>query len=408
MTEARERIKALMDEYRELEQSEENKRRRSMWKELAKSGRDQFRPTPLADRSWKHGKIPVTADIQNPTWAKIIGFDLRKFYFDAPTFVENYLRIMIFRFRNFNDDTFLNKWLPMWGTSVIEGAMFGLPYSLFEDNDPWLDNRSIINNEDDIKRVRDHMPAFKTSGIMPELINCYENCLELIDDDFEVLFPEWNRSIFGVATYIHQYEDLLVNMKLEPEYCYELFRMISDVRKEWYRGYAAYFGTTIPRGNLYNDEINCPTLSPELYRDLLLPFEQEQSRFHNGIYYWHSCGDVTPMLDEISKLQNLELMNCGPWTDVFSAGVSFRDKCPIEICMDPQRDILEGTPETMWKKISDTIAACLRSDICGFNFKLSAINMYRTLPYTIGQIQLFLEQANKVISSINTAASLGN
>ena len=78
--EKKETIKFLLDEFRKLEQSAENQRRRFMWKELAKSGRDQFRPTPHADYSWKQGKIPFTADLQNPTWAMIFDFKLEKYY----------------------------------------------------------------------------------------------------------------------------------------------------------------------------------------------------------------------------------------------------------------------------------------------------------------------------------------
>ena len=63
-------INRLMEEYRRLADSEENRRRRSMWKGLDRCSREQWRATPKSDRSWKDGKVPVTADIQTLTWSK--------------------------------------------------------------------------------------------------------------------------------------------------------------------------------------------------------------------------------------------------------------------------------------------------------------------------------------------------
>ncbi len=72
--------------------------------------------------------MPLTVDIQNPTWAKIIGFDIQEYYFNPEVYVENYLKIMIYRFLNFQDDTFLTMDIPMWGTSILEGSFFNVEY----------------------------------------------------------------------------------------------------------------------------------------------------------------------------------------------------------------------------------------------------------------------------------------
>ena len=64
-------IRRLMDEYRRLEESEENRRRRSMWKGLDHCSREQWRATPRSDHSWQDGQVPLTADIQTLTWSKL-------------------------------------------------------------------------------------------------------------------------------------------------------------------------------------------------------------------------------------------------------------------------------------------------------------------------------------------------
>jgi uroporphyrinogen-III decarboxylase len=388
-------IKKLFDEFRELEQSGENKCRRSMWEGIARSGRDQFRPTPKSDRSWKDGLVPITADIQIPTWSRIIGFDVHKFYFDAGTFLENYLKIMIYRFKNFEDDTFLTTDIPMWGSSALEGSLFGLKHVTLEGKDPELELIPVINDTEDLKKMQ---PVnFRTSGIMPQIIRVYEDVCDLcMDAGFTVLFPEWIRSPFGVAVYIRGFEDLLVDMITDEEFYHSIMRYITDSRKEWFQGLEKYSGNPVKKANLYNDEVSCPTLSPELYKNKVFPYEQELCSFHGGLHYWHSCGNVSDLACEIAKLSDLDLFNVGPWTSALAAGKAFRDKTPLEICMNPQKDILEGTRESMTQRLLGIKKDCLESDVCGFGLKISALNAYDNLEDMIQNIKLWIEVARKV------------
>lgn len=53
-------IKVLLDEIRELEQSDENKQRKEKWQCIPKTARDlQWRGLPKTDYSWKTGEIPI-------------------------------------------------------------------------------------------------------------------------------------------------------------------------------------------------------------------------------------------------------------------------------------------------------------------------------------------------------------
>ncbi|MGI6031621.1 MAG: uroporphyrinogen decarboxylase family protein [Eubacteriales bacterium] len=396
----RENIKRLLAEYMELEQSAENKRRRAMWDYLPKGGRDQFRPVPKFDYSWKDGCIPITADIQNPTWSEMFGFSLEDYYTNAEVFLESHLKIMLYRFKNFADDTFLTKWIPIWGSCALEGSVFGMEYGFYHDKDPWLSHKPVIETSDDIKRFRDNPPDFKTVGIVPNFIKMYEECKEMLPDDYEVLFPHWCRSIFGVATYVRGYEDFLCDMLVDPDFANDLLRLITDVRRDYVEAMEKYTGEPRSLAFLYNDEINCPSISPQNYRDMVFPYEKEICDFHGGAHYWHSCGDVTMLVPEIAKLPNLKLFNRGAWTDVYEAGVAFKDKCPLEICMNPQKHILEGTKESMTALLNGMIEDCRRSDINGFYFKISALNRQSTTEHAVGQIKLWVETAKEVISKV--------
>jgi hypothetical protein len=386
-------IEQMKEEYLALLSSGENKRRRSMWKDVARSGRDQFRPTPKNDGSWKDGCVPITADIQNPTWAKIIGFDIQEYYFNAEVYLENYLKIMIYRFKNFDDDTFLTADIPMWGTCALEGSLFGVGYYTFGDKDPWLDHTPVIRTMEDLKKAP--QVDFFQSGIMPKLIETYERVRALAGEEFTVLFPEWIRSPFGIAVYIRGFEDLLVDMLVDEGFYHALMRYIVDARKDWFRGLEKYLGHAVLKANLYNDEVSCPTLSAELYRDKVFPYEQELCDFHGGLHYWHSCGDVGGLAPEIAKLSSLDLFNVGPWTSSLLAGRAFRGKTPLEICMNPQKDILEGTRESMTKRIEGILRDCREADASGIGMKISALNAYDSLDDALNNIKLWTKVARE-------------
>lgn len=388
------KIETLKEEYLKLVVSDENKRRRSMWKDVARSGRDQFRPTPKSDGSWKHGMVPITADIQNPTWAKILDFDIQKFYFDAAYYLEHYLRIMIFRFENFEDDTFLTIDIPMWGTCALEGSLFGVKYYTFGDKDPWLDHTPVIRSMEELKKAP--KVDFHTSGIMPTLLRTYEQMKELCGESLTPLFPEWIRSPFGVAVYVRGFEDLLVDMLVDEDFYHALMRYIVDARKRWFTDLGNYVGQSVVKANLYNDEVSCPTLSAQLYREKVFPYEQELCDFHGGLHYWHSCGNVSELAPEIAKLHSLDLFNVGPWTSPFEAGKAMKEKTPLEICMNPQKDILEGTEESMTKRITGVLHDCRAADVDGMGMKISALNAYDSLDSVLENIKLWTRVARRV------------
>ena len=387
-------FKRLKDEYLLLANSEENSRRRRMWQGLARSGRDQYRPTPKSDRSWKDGEIPITVDLQNPVWSLLFGFDMEKYYFDAQEYFENYLRIMIYRFKNFQDDTFLTMDIPMWGTCVMEGSLFNIPFHVFKDKDPWLDPEPILKDEEDLKR----MPEidFRTSGAMPVLINMYEELCGLGGDEFDVLFPEWIRGPFGVGVYIRGYEDLLVDMLANEDFYHAYMRLIVDARKKWFSGLEKYLGRSAGKANMFNDEVSGQLISSAMYRDKVLPFEQDLCDFHGGLLYWHSCADVSSLTDEIAKLEDIELFNVGAWTSAYRAGISFRDKTPLEICMHPQIDIHEGTEQIMKERVRSILDECYRADVAGMGLKVSALNVQNSLEELLNRVNLWIKAAREV------------
>ena len=97
-------IKALIDQYLELEQSEKNQRRKAKWKYNAPIGRDQIRLTPKTDGSWRTEGAPFAADMQNQYWIQILGFDLIRYYKDPEYWLEYYLKMKMKHFEMFDEE----------------------------------------------------------------------------------------------------------------------------------------------------------------------------------------------------------------------------------------------------------------------------------------------------------------
>lgn len=391
----RDNIKRLMEEIRELEQSDKNRIKKENWAELPLTARDQWRGVPRMDGSWKDGVVPIAVDMQNSFWAQKFGFSLKDYYLDPLTFIEYFLRITLDRFRIFDDDIFITRRIPIWMGCGYEGSMFGMKVHYFDDKDPWLDHRIIINEPVDLERME--APDFNKSGLMPEAIKMFEVVRNIVDDDFEVFFPEWIRSPFGVAVYVRGFENFLIDMVINDDFAVRLLKYITDCRKKWYDNLASYLNEPVKKGNLFNDEVNCPTLSPELYRNYILPFEKDLCSYHGGLLYWHSCGNVSDMLIDIASIPQIDMLHVGPWTSIEKAAQIFGLRAPLEICLNPQKDIIEASEEDMQAKVFNIMDKCFRFDIKGFTLRCSGLSVLESTEFTENKARSWNSSARRAV-----------
>jgi hypothetical protein len=110
---------------------------------------------------------------------------------------------------------------------------------------------------------------------------------------------------------------------------------------------------------LFNDEISTPTLSPAMYREMILPYEVELSRHWGGARYWHSCGISHPFYEDVATIPGLKMMHIGPWSDVVQAAAVFGPKdIALEICVNSVRDMYEKSEPEMVAQLAEIKAAC--------------------------------------------------
>jgi len=391
-------IKRHMETIRELEQSDDNKRRKALWKDAQYRVGNHWRGLPRTDGSCLKGQVPVHTDPNNAFWAKYLNLSLKDFYLNGETFLENYLKITIERFKLFKDDAYIVKRIPMWMSVAYEATFFGMKVNFFDDIEPWLDYEEIIKKPEDLKKMK--FPNFYKSGLMPKAIEVYEYVKENIDDDFEVLFPMWARGPFGLAVYLRGFNNLMMDMIDRPQFMHELMRFITDSMKSWFDSLAQYLGKPVGKGTLFNDEVNCPSLSPEFYKEFVLPYEKELCEYHGGLHYWHSCGDITRLCRLIREIPNIDLIHRGPWTNAQEIGKVFGDTSAIEVCFNTEAEIMGASDQEIRKLLTGIIKDFNETNVKGYCLRADNITFYKSWEDTFSKANEFYRIAKDVISSL--------
>jgi len=357
---------------------------------------------PKTDYSCLKGNVPIEVEANNIFWSRYFHFSIKDYYLDPETFVENYLKITIEKFRLFNDDTFISRMVPMWMGVGYEANFFGMPIKFSDGMDPWIEYEKIIVREpEDLKKLP--VPDFYKGGLMPQTIKMYEGVREILDDDFNVMFPEWLRGPFGLATYIRGFENVLIDMIEEPEFYNDLMKCIVDGRKIWYDGFSQYIGKPFGKANIFNDEVNTPSLSPKLYEEFVLPYEMELCNYHGGYLYYHSCGNLSALYNKISNLPNIDMIHKGPWSDPAEAAKHFGQRSAIEVCLNPQADICEGTEDSMRALLNKIVTTLTENKVKGYTLRANNIQIYDNFKNSINKSNLFIKVAREVVENITVA-----
>jgi hypothetical protein len=350
-----ENIKRLLDKVREINESQRNKKNKKFWEidEKKEIRDDEFRVIP---KRIKGECPPFYAELSVTMYVKILGFSGKNYYSNPLSYLENYLRMMIFNYQEFPDDNYIQKKIRIMYAATLEGTLFGLNYGVTEDGNIWLDNEPLIKEKSDLAKI--DLPDFYSSGLMPGAIEFYEKITEVAGDDFTVTFPAWVMGPFGVACRLRGFGQFLIDILEDREFTKELLDFIIESRISWTIERSNYLNRPWYGCSLGNDDISCPTLSPEMYNVQILPFERKLAEFYKRLFYWHSCGDCTQLLSKIRNLSPISLLHVGPWTNIKTAADVFGKDTPLEICLKPDEDVLQATTEDKKKRLDEIKEAC--------------------------------------------------
>lgn len=197
---------------------------------------------------------------------------------------------------------------------------------------------------------------------------------KLAGPDFRVIFPQWYRGPQGVALYIRGFQEFSIDLYLNETLAHQILRYTTDAAKAFYLWHQDFTGEPIRRGDLFNDDI--PLMSPEMYTKFFLPYEQELSDFFGGIYYWHSCGDITAHVGAVHQLTDIDLMDFGVTMESKKVGISrlVRNQL-IELRIMAQKHIQECTEEESRKYIRDILDDCADAAVDKYVIRSSGMSV---------------------------------
>jgi uroporphyrinogen-III decarboxylase len=366
-------IKQLLDKIVQLCKGKENERRRKFWEneDFAVRGETQWHGIP-AKKATEGEPMPVTFDVQFPLWAKLLNFKLDEFYHNPETYLKNYLKIKIRRFYELPDDTPIDNTIPIYLAVGFEASLFGQRVHYSPDKDPWISHRPIVSNLEDLKFLK--KPDFFKTKIMARVHHFYKTIKSLVGSEFNVIFPRWIRGPAGVAMYICGYENFLISLRTNVILVHKIMQLITESIIQYNSDRANFLGKGLIKQDLYNDDISIPFLSPGDYHKFILPYEIEICNFYNGIYYWHSCGDITPFISDILQIPKIGLLDIGVSVkDKKEAIKSLSRELPLELRI-LSTTIQQSTKKKLKEQLTGIVELCKRKRIEKFVIRSSGMD----------------------------------
>jgi len=383
------KIKRLCDHVRNLVDSDENKRRLKLWRCTAGLPNIFTRYIPKENIP----VIPFIVDLDREMWASVLDLSIERIYTDPYSYLEFELSKKIFAFENFNDDNPITRNITIWlGVGFLE-TLLGLEQEPAKNgHEPWVGKKSIIKGKGDLQLLE--FPDFYRSGLAPLVHKMYSKIKGVINNDFNVIFPEWDFGPFGIALHLRGTESLSIDMIDDPEFVHDLMEFIWKAKIHWSQKRAKFLGAQICPLYLVNDDVNVPIISPKGYKEFVLPYEKRTSEFHGGIEYWHSCGRIDPILPNIKEIPNLKMIHVSHSTDLKKSVEIIGKDNIIEIVLNPIDDVEKATPWQMENKLREIKQVC---EGLSFIVRADAFQVLTSLENDLKQIRLWIEKAHKVL-----------
>ena len=149
----------------------------------------------------------------------------------------------------------------------------------------------------------------------------------------------------------------------------------------------------------YNDEVNVPSMSPNAYRDLILPSEKRCSEAFDGLTYWHSCGNVTPMIPTVREVPNITIFHVGPWTDLSAAIDSFGDGT-LDVCVDSVDDVYQASEDRVRAKVTDILHTCQQRGAKSFSIRPGILQAFQSLDKDLDSVARWVRVAKETVLQV--------
>jgi hypothetical protein len=106
-----------------------------------------------------------------------------------------------------------------------------------------------------------------------------------------------------------------------------------------------------------DDWINVPFITPDMFRDFVLPPYLAIERFHGGIGSVHSCGNQAPVQRYLLQIRSLPQLEVSAWTSLDETLANVPASKTLWISLHPN-DVLCASAGQMEAKLRSIVAKC--------------------------------------------------
>ncbi len=405
-------IQRLLDQIEELYIHPRNRGNLEEWVQLAGHADDnKWRGVP-APVEVATGQIPIVVNMELSLKSDILGFSVKEYFHSPEVYLENYLRHMIYRFNEIQDDVPIVLQIPVYRSSVFEAMLFGRNIVYLDDHDAVLSDTPLIEDLSEVDALP--VPDFNQGEAMSYAKRLYQYVLDQVRGrEFTIIFMDWLRNPAGVATWLYGEQEFQTAMTSNPEGAHRLVEYVTECRIRWAKQRADFLGEEgYKTAALYSDGVRGDSMSPQQYLEFVQPHEMDISELHGGINYWHSCGDTTTLLEQLGDLP-LELFHVGPWTDVRKAAEVFGPKgTALQICVQKHGqygpgpwpssdDVFRATPEEIASKIRHVVRQATRGGAAAFCIVAGPLHRTRGAVEDVKTIKRWVHTARTVLSNVD-------
>jgi uroporphyrinogen-III decarboxylase len=390
------KIVKLLDEIHRLSDSSENIRRRSLWQETESAVRGDTQWHGIPKSSTLHGgKMPITAECLNTIWREFLGFMFDRYYTEPEYFLENYLQIKIRKFNEFPDDTPIDRTIPLHYGIAFEAGLLGQEVCFGSDEEPWLGTISTISESTELDGTKIDL---KNNELLKHAIHFYGEVKRIVGPEFNVQFPQWFRGPQGVALYLRGFENFLTDIHLQPEFCRKTLRYVTDAQKKFLIWRSEFLENPIQKCDLFNDDV--PIMSPETYDEFVVPLENELCDFCGGVYYWHSCGDITRHISKIENVKGIELLDLGVSMEDKGTGINAMKKnMAVEVRVRAQQHVQEAEDTDVAEYMGDIAVSLMKKGVERYVIRSSGMSILLGTDEDLRKLRKWVEITREVFSN---------
>jgi hypothetical protein len=299
-------------------------------------------------------RVNFEVQLMYPLIAKTLGYDLEKYYQDPYYNFEKTLEYRIWHYENVDDDS------PFIGIYEMEYGVYSMEYTQMGIDIRWIKNdypvvgHGGITGADDLKRIG--VPDFFTTGVMPRVIESYHKLKEDLNGRLPVGIRKFFHGPTQFACDIYGIENFYMDMLANKQSVKEMMDYYMEFLKAWTSGWEKLHGRPYGMIHMAEDQVDTQDmLNAEDFREQIFPYYEKLGNEYDSVH-WHSCGDVNNIMEDISRIPNIGLVEIGPVTDEYEAAKKFQGtdavfyKCvnPLDF-LDPKPGVLEKVIENATK-----------------------------------------------------------